>query len=115
MLTVLIETTIDLAIEGELLVRVHNTTQDASNHERMSAYLTIFALAQLVWILIFLNSKLTCLISVFQFIMAVDAVHARNTLQFLFLTYVNIRPSLSTCSLPQCIQRSFPPLRHHTN
>jgi len=72
MLTVVIETTIDLAIEGELLVRVHNTTQDASNHERMSAYLTIFALAH-----------------VFQFIMAVDAVHARNTLQFLFLTAFN--------------------------
>jgi hypothetical protein len=32
--------------------------------------------------------------SVFQFVMAVDAVYARNTLQFIALTYV-IRSSVS--------------------
>lgn len=71
MLTVLVETTIDLVIEGELLERVRHT-ENATNNTRMSAYLTIFALAH-----------------IFQFIMAVDAVRARNTLQFLFLTAFN--------------------------
>ncbi|KAI3622525.1 hypothetical protein WG66_015554 [Moniliophthora roreri] len=69
-LTVLIETTVDLAIEGELLVRVQ--AEEDSTNRRMPVYLTIFALAH-----------------VFQFIMAVDAVYARNTLQFIFLTMFN--------------------------
>jgi len=72
MLTVLIETAIDLAIEADLLVRVHHETANVADHQRMSAYLTIFAFAH-----------------IFQFIMAVDAVYARNTLQFLFLTIFN--------------------------
>ncbi|KAF9480473.1 hypothetical protein BDN70DRAFT_979378 [Pholiota conissans] len=79
--TVLIETTIDLAIEGELFLRVrekHHADQSGSDTEgndttmRMPVYLSIFALAH-----------------VFQFVMAVDAVYARNTLQFICLTIFN--------------------------
>lgn len=77
--TVLIETTIDLAIEGELFlrVRVKNKSDSVSGDahtatSRMPVYLSIFALAH-----------------VFQFVMAVDAVYARNTLQFLCLTIFN--------------------------
>ncbi|TFK76851.1 hypothetical protein BDN72DRAFT_890654 [Pluteus cervinus] len=73
-ITVLIETTIDLAIEGELLLRVRReaTNDDQITSRKMPVYLSIFALAH-----------------VFQFVMAVDAVYARNTLQFIFLTIFN--------------------------
>ncbi|KAF8649790.1 hypothetical protein AX16_005556 [Volvariella volvacea WC 439] len=73
-LTVLVETTIDLAIEGELLLRVRNETKDDDqiSSRSLPVYLSIFALAH-----------------VFQFVMAVDAVYARNTLQFIFLTIFN--------------------------
>jgi len=77
--TVLMETTIDLAIEGELILRVREKTKADNNSAstrvdnlRMPVYLSIFALAH-----------------VFQFVMAMDAVYARNTLQFLFLTIFN--------------------------
>lgn len=78
--TVLIETTIDLAIEGELFLRVRekmkadSQTDDSAQMatSRMPVYLSIFALAH-----------------VFQFVMAVDAVYARNTLQFICLTIFN--------------------------
>jgi len=74
-LTVLIETTIDLAIEGELLIQINkNSTAsgDLVAAHKMPVYLSIFALAH-----------------VFQFVMAVDAVYARNTLQFIALTIFN--------------------------
>ncbi|KAK0505938.1 hypothetical protein EDD18DRAFT_1121284 [Armillaria luteobubalina] len=72
-LTVLIETAIDLAIEGELLVRVTNReSQDSQNTKKMSVYLSIFAIAH-----------------VFQFYMAAEAVVTRNTLQFIALTLFN--------------------------
>ncbi|KAJ7139913.1 hypothetical protein C8R44DRAFT_975634 [Mycena epipterygia] len=73
-LTVLIETTIDLAIEGELLIQInkHSTKEDSAAAHKMPVYLSIFALAH-----------------VFQFVMAVDAVYARNTLQFICLTVFN--------------------------
>ncbi|SJL05917.1 uncharacterized protein ARMOST_09253 [Armillaria ostoyae] len=71
-LTVLIETAIDLAIEGELLVRVNRETQDSQNTKKMSVYLSIFAIAH-----------------VFQFYMAAEAVVTRNTLQFIALTLFN--------------------------
>jgi len=72
-MTVLIETTIDLAIEGELLLRVQKATDaDPTSFAKMPVYLSIFALAH-----------------VFQFVMAVDAVYARNTLQFIFLILFN--------------------------
>lgn len=45
-ITVLVQTSIDIAIEGDLLVRFHKGDVDPSNPEKMSAYLTIFALAQ---------------------------------------------------------------------
>ena len=73
---VLVETTIDLAIEGELFLRVQRLSElEESNDNatrRMPVYLSIFALAH-----------------VFQFIMALDAVYARNTLQFICLTIFN--------------------------
>ncbi|KAJ7169668.1 hypothetical protein C8R46DRAFT_205848 [Mycena filopes] len=73
-LTVLIETTIDLAIEGELLIQVNKNSAsgDLVAAHKMPVYLSIFALAH-----------------VFQFVMAVDAVYARNTLQFIALTIFN--------------------------
>ncbi|KAG5341383.1 UPF0658 Golgi apparatus membrane protein [Termitomyces sp. T112] len=93
--TVLIETTIDLSIEGELLLRLRSQAEDDTNQitsRKMPVYLSIFALAH-----------------VFQLVMAVDAVHARNTLQFfclaafnaLFLVYAviqigEVREALST-------------------
>ncbi|EDR16071.1 uncharacterized protein LACBIDRAFT_228346, partial [Laccaria bicolor S238N-H82] len=78
--TVLVETTIDLAIEGELFLRVREKMKADSQTDdgaqmatsRMPVYLSIFALAH-----------------VFQFVMAVDAVYARNTLQFICLTIFN--------------------------
>ncbi|KAF8078371.1 hypothetical protein FPV67DRAFT_1663123 [Lyophyllum atratum] len=77
-LTVIIETTIDLIIEGELLLRVREEVQGDSEADgqipsrKMPVYLSIFALAH-----------------IFQLVMAIDAVYARNTLQFLCLTVFN--------------------------
>ncbi|KAK2462067.1 hypothetical protein APHAL10511_006530 [Amanita phalloides] len=71
-LTVLIQTTIDLAIEGELLLRIHQADSSSQASTTTMTYLAIFALAH-----------------VFQFAMAVDAVYARNTLQFICLTLFN--------------------------
>ncbi|KAF9557869.1 hypothetical protein CPC08DRAFT_819656 [Agrocybe pediades] len=77
--TVLIETAIDLAIEGDLFLRIREKIKTDSQGEeptiattRMPVYLAIFALAH-----------------VFQLVMAVDAVYARNTLQFICLTIFN--------------------------
>ncbi|KAG2023799.1 hypothetical protein CC2G_001414 [Coprinopsis cinerea AmutBmut pab1-1] len=74
---VLVETTIDLAIEGELFLRVRKIVEQADEADnptatRMPVYLSIFALAH-----------------VFQFVMALDAVYARNTLQFISLAIFN--------------------------
>lgn len=66
-LTVVIETAVDLAIEADLLVRL----QDDSG--KLAVYLSVFALAH-----------------IFQLVMAVDAVYARNTLQFLSLIIFNL-------------------------
>ncbi|KAG0702707.1 hypothetical protein DFH29DRAFT_920097 [Suillus ampliporus] len=66
-LTVVIETAVDLAIEGDLLVRL----QDGSG--KLEVYLSVFALAH-----------------IFQLVMAVDAVYARNTLQFVSLIIFNL-------------------------
>lgn len=81
-ITVLVQTAIDLAVEGDILTRFHeadqnnssNTNQTAadSTSQKMPVYLSIFALAH-----------------VFQFAMAVDAVYARNTLQFITLAVFN--------------------------
>lgn len=104
-ITVLVETTIDLVIEGDILLRFHEAdklqaTQSsqpnniATTSKKMPVYLSVFALAH-----------------VFQLGMALDAVYARNTLQFFALTVFNalflvyaiiqsseVRNSLSTVS-----------------
>ncbi|KAI0803078.1 hypothetical protein BC629DRAFT_1284250 [Irpex lacteus] len=77
LLTVLVETAIDLAIEADLLIRFHELDKNESSNKdiverKMPVYLTIFVFAH-----------------VFQFALAVDAVAARNTLQFLFLAMFN--------------------------
>ncbi|KAI0824105.1 hypothetical protein BC628DRAFT_1323383 [Trametes gibbosa] len=75
LLTVLVETAIDLAIEGDIFLRFHqSSSKDSENMatRRMPVYLGIFALAH-----------------VFQFVMALDAVWARNTLQFISLAIFN--------------------------
>ena len=50
LLTVLIETAIDLAIEADLLIRFHEVDKSSPDNEavsrKMPVYLTIFALAQ---------------------------------------------------------------------
>ncbi|KAH7905872.1 hypothetical protein BJ138DRAFT_1163904 [Hygrophoropsis aurantiaca] len=68
-LTVVVETAIDLAIEADLLVRLEGN----NGSEKMPVYLSIFALAH-----------------IFQLVMAVDAVYARNTLQFISLIIFNL-------------------------
>ena len=87
-----IQTIIDLAIEGELLVRFHRAglgmgDDTAAASRKMNVYLGIFVLAQYV------NTPLVSLVtsnrdscSVFQMVMALDAVYNRNTLQVFCLT-----------------------------
>jgi len=76
--TVLVETAIDLAIEGDILLRFQEekdrdtNANGATQSNKMPVYLSIFALAH-----------------VFQFAMACDAVYNRNTLQFMALTLFN--------------------------
>lgn len=75
-LTVLLETIVDISIELDLYLRVKNSNGDVSfddlGSKRLPVYLGIFAFAH-----------------IFQLGMAIDAVHNRNTLQFLFLTIFN--------------------------
>ncbi|KAJ3480257.1 hypothetical protein NLI96_g8479 [Meripilus lineatus] len=73
-LVVLIETAIDLAIEADLFLRFkdYDIGEENRANNKMPVYLAVF-----------------CLAHVFQFVMAVDAVYARNTLQFIFLTIFN--------------------------
>lgn len=49
-LVVLIETTVDLVIEGELLIQINKNATDSGNvaTQEMPVYLSIFALAQCV-------------------------------------------------------------------
>jgi hypothetical protein len=72
---------VDLAIEGDLLVRL----QDSS--DKMAVYLSVFALAQYVSqpVCLLFHFKQFLNFSIFQLVMAVDAVYARNTLQFMSL------------------------------
>jgi hypothetical protein len=75
---VLLETLIDLLLEGGLLLQFRKVSEqlppgsDTSAVSRMPTYLSIFVFAH-----------------VFQFAMALDAVYARNTLQFIFLIAFN--------------------------
>ena len=91
-LVVLIETIIDIAIEVELRAKVEDFGSRVSNNltaTRLPVYLAMFAAAQCVY-----NTRDSCVeglpvvSSLFQLVMAIDAVHARNTLQFIFLTLV---------------------------
>lgn len=52
----------------------------------MPVYLAVFAMAQSVGFHLSTQRVSSFFFSVFQFVMAVDAVYARNTLQFIFLT-----------------------------
>ncbi|KAI5991518.1 hypothetical protein EDD15DRAFT_2168928 [Pisolithus albus] len=73
-ITVIIETAIDLAIEGDILVRLQDGgNADSESAKKMPVYLSIFALAH-----------------VFQLVLALDAVYARNTLQFICLILFNL-------------------------
>lgn len=80
LIIVLVETFIDIGIEGTLLWRVNSAIdfeqqegQDVGTHKnRIPVYLAIFALAH-----------------VFQYLLALDAVYHRNTLQFAFLAVFN--------------------------
>jgi hypothetical protein len=75
LLVVLLETIVDVAIEADIDFLLHhippNTDSDLK-YSRLPVYLGVFTFAHL-----------------FQLGMALDAVHARNTLQFLFLTIFN--------------------------
>ncbi|KAI6005099.1 hypothetical protein F5J12DRAFT_834710 [Pisolithus orientalis] len=73
-ITVVVETAIDLAIEGDLLVRLQDGGDaESESAKKMPVYLSIFALAH-----------------IFQLVLAVDAVYARNTLQFICLILFNL-------------------------
>lgn len=92
-LVVLIETTINLAIEGDLYLRIRDSQSDQQSSSvavvalrRMPVYLAVFAMAQSVGFHLSTQRVSSFFFSVFQFVMAVDAVYARNTLQFIFLT-----------------------------
>lgn len=79
-LVVVIETAVDLAIEADLLVRLQDDTG------KMAVYLSVFALAQYVFRrVICILQKIILKLSIFQLVMAVDAVYAQNTLQFMSL------------------------------
>ncbi|KAF8845390.1 hypothetical protein BDN67DRAFT_987093 [Paxillus ammoniavirescens] len=72
-ITVLVETAIDLAIESDLLIRLQDAgSVDNDGANKMHVYLSVFALAH-----------------IFQLVLAVDAVYARNTLQFICLILFN--------------------------
>ncbi|KIJ45746.1 hypothetical protein M422DRAFT_29817 [Sphaerobolus stellatus SS14] len=80
LLTVLLQTAVDVSIEADILIQFEDVPPDANqnntiaqeNLKRLPVYLGIFAMAH-----------------VFQFILAIDAVVFRNTLQFIFLVIFN--------------------------
>jgi hypothetical protein len=91
-LVVLVETAIDLAIEGDLLIRINDANQAATSvtSKKMPVYLTVFSLAQCVALPAHLILSFCCIddtvsTSIWQFVLALDAVYARNTLQFIAL------------------------------
>ncbi|KZP32210.1 hypothetical protein FIBSPDRAFT_916440 [Athelia psychrophila] len=80
--TIVVQTIVDMTIEADLFIRFQEVSKDnppasegnppASETQKMAVYVGIFALAH-----------------AFQFAMAVDAVYARNTLQFMALAIFN--------------------------
>ena len=85
---VLLETFIDLVIEGMILVRVQNITR---NSEATSDG-TVLIRSQLPVLL-----AIFCLAHVFQFAFALDAVHNQNVLQFIFLAIFNALFLVGVC------------------
>jgi len=99
-----VETIIDLVIEGDILLRFHEadksqpsvsppsasppTNNLAIASKKMPVFLAVFAFAQYVQAnaASFFLVRLYDFHSVFQLGMALDAVYARNTLQFFALT-----------------------------
>jgi hypothetical protein len=51
-LTVLVETAVDLAVEGELALRIQQSDSASETAQTMPTYLTIFAFAQYVTFLL---------------------------------------------------------------
>ncbi len=78
---VLLETFIDLVIEGMILARVNSITR---NTETSPTDGTVLIGSQLPVLL-----AIFCLAHVFQFAFALDAVHHQNVLQFIFLAIFN--------------------------
>jgi hypothetical protein len=97
LLVVLLQTAVDVVMEADILIQFDDlppgaaAQADAINSQRLPVYLGIFALAQyaFLWrcLMTVSNPKPP---SVFQFILAIDAVIFRNTLQFVFLVYVTL-------------------------
>lgn len=82
LLAVLVESTVDVVIEGILYLKMRDyyeglSASDKANDDlsikRLPVYLAIFAFAH-----------------VYQFILAMFAVHQRNTMQFMFLALFNL-------------------------
>lgn len=75
--TVVVETIVDLAIQGDIYARVSTiSTSDAGKQQavqKVVVYLGLF-----------------CFAHVFQLVVAIEAVWQKNTLQFLFLTLFNL-------------------------
>lgn len=74
--TVVVETIVDLAIQGDIYARLSHISTDSSTEKsvrKVVIYLGLFAFAH-----------------VFQLVIAIEAVWQKNTLQFLFLTIFNL-------------------------
>lgn len=80
---VLLETFIDLVIEGMILVRVQNITRNSGTTSSQQDGTVLIGSQLPVLLAIF------CLAHVFQFAFALDAVHNQNVLQFIFLAIFN--------------------------
>jgi hypothetical protein len=86
--TVVLETIIDLAVQADIYTRISSIPLVGQNNQssarRVILYLSLFAFAQSVpcsslWFYL-------TFYSVFQLLLAIEAVWQQNTLQFLFLT-----------------------------
>lgn len=79
-----------MTIQADLFIRFvalekSDTDDNTFVTRKMPVYLGIFALAQRVLFLLYSYTRTNHGRSVFQFGMAIDAVYARNTLQFIAL------------------------------
>jgi len=98
LLVVLLQTAVDIVIEADILIQFDDlppeqaAQRDHINFRRLPVYLVIFALAH-----------------VFQFILAIDAVIFRNTLQFVFLVIFNALILVYSAIQIQEVRSIFPP------